>query len=351
MALSKAAVGELYERRARHYDWALWLYVVTGFRAKHYRREAVKSLLLKPGDTVVDLACGTGLNFPFVEERVGEAGRIIGVDLTQAMLERARERVKACEWRNVELVQADLASYEFPPQASAIISTLAITLIPEYAAVIRRGANALRPGGRMAILDLKRPEHWPEWLVRFGAWLYRPFAVSVDLADRRPRESLRRHLREVLYREYYVGGVYLSVGEAPIGSSAPRLCGGSDHGPSGPSAHADGGGRMRHYLLFYDLCEDFVQRRVALRSAHLEKAWQSSARGELVLGGALDDPVDAAVLLFRANSPHVAEAFAKADPYVANGLVSRWRVREWMTVAGEGAASPIRPARATPEEP
>ncbi len=100
---------------------------------------------------------------------------------------------------------------------------------------------------------------------------------------------------------------------------------------------------MKHYLLLYDLAEDYVQRRVALRAAHLEKAWRAHEDGALVLAGALANPVDAAVLLFRGESPEVAEAFAKADPYVTNGLVVRWRVREWMTVAGEAASNPVRP--------
>jgi|SRR5271166_453263 len=98
-----------------------------------------------------------------------------------------------------------------------------------------------------------------------------------------------------------------------------------------------------HYLLFYEVGEDYVSRRAEFRDAHLEKAWQASERGELVLGGALSNPVDGAVLLFRGDSPQVAENFARADPYVTGGAVKRWHVREWMTVAGEDAANPIKP--------
>lgn len=97
-----------------------------------------------------------------------------------------------------------------------------------------------------------------------------------------------------------------------------------------------------HYLLFYEVGEDYVARRAEFRAAHLEKAWQASARGELLLGGALANPVDGAVLLFKGNSPEVAENFARADPYVTSGTVKRWYVREWTTVAGEDAATPIR---------
>jgi uncharacterized protein len=100
---------------------------------------------------------------------------------------------------------------------------------------------------------------------------------------------------------------------------------------------------MPHYLLFYEAADDYVARRAAFRDEHLKLAWQSSGRGELILGGAFANPTDGALLLFRGESPEIAEAFAKADPYVANGLVKRWRVREWTTVVGDGAATPVRP--------
>jgi uncharacterized protein YciI/heme-degrading monooxygenase HmoA len=102
-----------------------------------------------------------------------------------------------------------------------------------------------------------------------------------------------------------------------------------------------------HYLLFYEVGEDYASRRAEFRDAHLEKAWKASERGELVLGGALANPLDGAVLLFRGNSPEVAENFAKADPYVTSGAVKRWHVREWTTVAGEDAAMPVRPDAGT----
>ncbi len=92
-----------------------------------------------------------------------------------------------------------------------------------------------------------------------------------------------------------------------------------------------------HFLLFYDLVDDYLERRAPLRSAHFAHARAAEARGELVLGGALANPADAAVLLFRGDSPSAAEAFAASDPYVVNGLVKQWRVREWTTVIGKDA--------------
>jgi uncharacterized protein YciI len=101
---------------------------------------------------------------------------------------------------------------------------------------------------------------------------------------------------------------------------------------------------MPHFLLFYEVSDDYITRRAAFRDEHLRLAWQACRRGELVLGGAFANPPDGALLLFQGDSAEAAENFAKADPYVANGLVKRWRVREWTTVIGEGAATPVRPA-------
>ena len=101
-----------------------------------------------------------------------------------------------------------------------------------------------------------------------------------------------------------------------------------------------------HYLLIYELVDDYISRRAEFRKAHLERAWASADRGELVLGGALADPADQAMLLFSGDSPIAAEQFAKADPYVVNELVKRWSVRQWNTVAGADSANPIRPKRA-----
>ena len=99
-----------------------------------------------------------------------------------------------------------------------------------------------------------------------------------------------------------------------------------------------------NYLLFYTVADDYMTRRPAFRKAHLEYALKAVARDELILGGAFANPPDGAVLLFRGDSPVVAESFAKDDPYVKNGVVKSWRVREWTTVVGPDAAIVIDPA-------
>jgi len=89
-----------------------------------------------------------------------------------------------------------------------------------------------------------------------------------------------------------------------------------------------------HYLLFYDVVPDYAERRLPFRPAHFAHAKAAIDRGELVLGGALADPIDGAVLLFRGDSPDAARRFAETDPYVTNGLVTKWTVRAWNTVVG-----------------
>ena len=99
-----------------------------------------------------------------------------------------------------------------------------------------------------------------------------------------------------------------------------------------------------HFLLTYDLAPGYLERRGEFRNEHLVLAWAAQERGELLLAGALSDPVDSALLLFQGDSPDAAERFAKADPYVTNGLVTAYRVRQWSTVVGDGATTPVRPS-------
>jgi uncharacterized protein YciI len=95
-----------------------------------------------------------------------------------------------------------------------------------------------------------------------------------------------------------------------------------------------------HYVLFYDFVDSFLQKRTQYRRAHLERVRDAFERGELVLAGALADPTDRGVLIFRGTPPGAAEGFAKTDPYVVNGLVTSWSVRKWVTVIGEGSTPP-----------
>ena len=99
-----------------------------------------------------------------------------------------------------------------------------------------------------------------------------------------------------------------------------------------------------HFLLFYDFVPDYLKRRAPHRAEHLRLGWEAHRRGELILAGALAEPADGAVLLFKGENDNSARAFAEADPYVKAGLVARWSVRPWTTVVGDAAATPVRTA-------
>ncbi|HSR40975.1 MAG TPA: methyltransferase domain-containing protein [Longimicrobiales bacterium] len=214
MALSKPALVDLYRRRAPRYDLTAQLYYLLGFREWAYRTQAVEALRLRPGATVVEIGCGTGLNFTLLQEAVGEEGRIVGVDMTDGMLERARSRCEDVGWDNVELVHAEAASYRFPETVDGVLSTFALTLVPEFDDVIRRGARALREGGRWVVADLKLPDAgWQRALLPALLPLFRPFGVTLDLAERHPWESLRRHLDRFGMEERYFGYTYVAWGE------------------------------------------------------------------------------------------------------------------------------------------
>lgn len=97
-----------------------------------------------------------------------------------------------------------------------------------------------------------------------------------------------------------------------------------------------------HYFLIYELSEDYLERRGEFRNDHLKLAWSAHESGDLVTGGALQNPADKAYLLFEGENDDAAKQFAEADPYVKNGLVKNWSVRPWMTVVGDMATNPVK---------
>ena len=219
-ALTGGEIRELYRKRAPRYDLTSRVYGLLGYRLDTYRRRGIELLALNPGDTIVEIGCGTGANFARLERAIGPTGVIIGVDLSPAMLERARSRVRRGGWANVTLVESGAARYRFPGRVNAILSTYALTLEPSYDDVIQQGASALVPGGRFVVVDFRAPRSWPELVLRAIVPLFRPFGVTLDLRTRHPWESLAKYLNPVAMEERWLGTTYIAAGEKP--AAAPE---------------------------------------------------------------------------------------------------------------------------------
>jgi len=224
---TRQALIETYRKKAKHYDVTSRLYPVPGYPHRAQRLRAVRALGLRAGDSVIDIACGTGLNFPLIEEVIGPDGRIVGVDLTDAMLARADDRIAAKGWSNISLVQADAAEFDFPAKVDAILSTYAMSHVPECAEVIAHGAAALSGGGRWVVLDVKVPDKTPEWLAALGIATVRPFASIDEWMMRRPWEAIRAAMQEELaelsWTELFFGTAFLAAGSRcpePRGTTA-----------------------------------------------------------------------------------------------------------------------------------
>ncbi len=187
-----------------------------GYPQRTQRLRAVRALGLRPGDSVVEIACGTGLNFSLIEREIGPEGRIIGVDLTDAMLAQAQHRTETNGWSNVSLVQADASEFDFPTDVNAILSTYALSHLPECGDVIAHGAAAVSPGGRWVVLDLKVPDNAPQRLAQLGIALGRPFGSIEEWIARRPWEAIRAAMQDGLadlsWTELFFGTAFLAAG-------------------------------------------------------------------------------------------------------------------------------------------
>jgi ubiquinone/menaquinone biosynthesis C-methylase UbiE len=211
---------ETYRKKAEHYDITSRLYPVPGYPHGAQRRRAVQALGLRAGGSVIDIACGTGLNFPLIQDVIGPEGQIIGVDLTDAMLARAQDRIAANGWRNISLVQSEAADFVFPAEIDAILSTYALTQVPGCTKVIAHGAAALAAGGRWVVLDVKAPDNTPAWLTHAGTAVVRPFAAIDEWVGRRPWEAVRAAMQagldDLSWTEFFFGTSFLAAGSCGV---------------------------------------------------------------------------------------------------------------------------------------
>ncbi len=207
--LDPSGVRRLYDRVAPFYDIASKPY--GWFGAGRIVDRAVEELRLQPGDTVVDLGTGTGRNLLVLAELVGPSGRVIGVDVSPEMLRRAQDKLDERGIHNVELVEADMASFDPPLDTAGVLATFSIEMLPNYDDVIRRLAERVR-SGRIAVCGLRDPDRWPEWTIRVASALNRPFGVAEDYRSHRPWESIQAHTIDAIYEEAFAGAIYVAAG-------------------------------------------------------------------------------------------------------------------------------------------
>ena len=152
MTDSLAATQSVYGRWARVYDL-----VATAPGVQSWRRRAAETLDLLPGDTVIEMGCGTGANFPFLRNRVGANGRVVGVDLVPAMLDRARHRIARKGWENVHVARGDATQ---PPVATAdaVLSTFLVGMLDDPGAAVRTWCDLLTADGRLTLLNAVRSD-------------------------------------------------------------------------------------------------------------------------------------------------------------------------------------------------
>jgi len=190
-----------YDRLARWYRFAGPLILL----APGFRRKAVERLGLKHGDTVLEVGCGTGRNLALLREAVGTDGVVIGVDASGGMLAQARQLVRRHGWKNVRLIQRDAAGLDLEDQVDAVFFSLSYSVLHDRATVLQKAWEALRPGGRLVVMDAGLPEN------RLGR-LLAPFGEAIATVFpgdpySRPWEDLTA-LSDTVDTERFQMGIY-----------------------------------------------------------------------------------------------------------------------------------------------
>jgi ubiquinone/menaquinone biosynthesis C-methylase UbiE len=197
------------------YDFISPLYDIGATGSGRPRREAVAQLRLEPGDVVLDIACGTGLNFPFILGAIGAEGLLIGLDYSPGMLGKARRKVQRKGWANVRLIQADaralsedlLKERAGVDSVDAVLCTLGLTVVRDWEAVFERSRALLKPGGRYAIMD------W--WLERRNLFARLLEFISHGEVGRRCWAPLEEKSEDYSYTTFIRGMVFVAAGTVP----------------------------------------------------------------------------------------------------------------------------------------
>jgi SAM-dependent methyltransferase len=202
-APDRAAALAQYRRRAGGYDTELAFF-------EPIRSEAVSLLRLRPGTTVLDVGCGTGLSFELLHHRIGKGGHIIGIEQSPEMMAKARARVDENHWRNIDLICAPASAAQVQGQADAALFHFTHDIVREDAAI----ANVLchlKPGARVVASGLQWAPPWM-WPTNGFVMLAALYSVTSLEGLGHPWDRLTAHLRDVQVQTTLMGGVYIASG-------------------------------------------------------------------------------------------------------------------------------------------
>jgi demethylmenaquinone methyltransferase/2-methoxy-6-polyprenyl-1,4-benzoquinol methylase len=211
MVLDLESGEKIYDCLGRHPTFYRFIRWSVCFGREHgFQKRALRSLKIKRGETVLDLGCGNGVNFPLLEEAVGATGKIIALDYSSGMLDQAMITAAWNGWRNIKFIQADAARVNLPDNSlDGAVCTFAFSAMPGEDAAIRRVAAALKPGAQLVVLDAKaftglgrilNPVLGPIFKHTTN-WNYKKDVIAM----------IRKHFNEVEVSEYNCGCNYIAV--------------------------------------------------------------------------------------------------------------------------------------------
>ncbi len=210
------ALQKLYSKRARFYDLTSNLYYLIGARVNAYRKAAIGMLRLQPGDRVMEIGCGSGLNLGLLQRAVGPKGRILGVDATPAMLAKARRTIRRRGWSNVTLIDGDAADTVVDPKVDAILCSFVLSVADNRDRVIAQAAANLRNGGRCVVLDVCFSQGRLGACNPLAQLLTKAFGTSRDKLDWNSAQALGTHFGNISSVDRYFGFIRISCGEGPL---------------------------------------------------------------------------------------------------------------------------------------
>jgi arsenite methyltransferase len=205
MATNQKLAVEKYRRHAASYDRRTAL-------GEPMRRTAISHLRLQPGDTVLEVTCGTGINFPALQDAIGESGRLFGIDLSRDMLAIARERVATHGWRNVTLIESPAEHAELPAQADAVLFSFTHDVLQSRSA-LERVFRHVRSGGRVAAAGMKWAPWWTGPANLYVWWEARQWITTFE-GFSRPWAQLSHFVSDLRVELLLLGVAFVAWGTA-----------------------------------------------------------------------------------------------------------------------------------------